>query len=486
MPQSPFASPESAQRWQFGIQGMLIFTLSVAIGASVSQTNIANWLTIFAVEQTDFRQPVEIVKTGFGGGMLAVAVFWLCLGLVYQIRDIQACLKANPGLEKARKAGGQFEIFWRVGIVALLLGSFLILFLVNMRILILPESGDHGWKVGAMLREAVLLLSLLIIIGSVPAKSGLKLPAILKHILGGLFYALAIYYVSKTLVHVLVAIACMGIDKAFPLQLSLCDPRHFARTLATFYRWSAISAIVVPLNFFFLRRLARQWPAGAGRRLLWSGLLALGIAENVRYVLWTMAVGYPTIAPFHAEIGGTVMWHSWIALVILTTISSAVPAYRMSAEPIDIAEDSKLAWRRNPRKYYHEQRTVLLLFAAALLWIMADIYFEARRNPSFPLSELGNLIYRASRIRSYWDFWNELFFFLMPALFLWFGLLLLTLHRAFARRIDPHDPQSQMPRLNWAKFTAVWLAMAAFTVCGLLALIWISFGLWFSPWYIGR
>lgn len=31
MPQSPFASPESAQRWQFGIQGMLIFTLSFGL-----------------------------------------------------------------------------------------------------------------------------------------------------------------------------------------------------------------------------------------------------------------------------------------------------------------------------------------------------------------------------------------------------------------------------------------------------------------------
>jgi hypothetical protein len=487
VPQSPFASPEnSRQRWQFSIRGMLLFTISVAIGASVSQINIAYWLTIFAVPQTNFRQPVEVIKTGFGGGFLTVAIFWFCLGLFYQIRDIFACLKSSPAIDKNQRAGGQIEIFWRVGVIALLLSYLLVLFLIDMRILILPESGDHVWKMGTMLREAVLLLLLMMIVGSVPAANRFRLPAIFRQMIRGAFFALAIFYVSKIITYVLVTIATWGYDTASSLEFSTCGPRFFVSTLKLFSGWSFVSAFIVLLNVFFLRRLARQWTAGVGRRVIWSVLLILGIAENAAYVIWTMTIGYPTISPYLAETGGPMMGHSWIALVVLAAILSGIAAYRLSVERNGKIKATELAWRLNPHKYYHERRPILLFLAAAILWILADIYFEARRNPSIPLTAVGNIFFARWFVFSYWNLLQNLFFFLIPVFFLWVSLFLLTLHRAASRRFDPLQFPGGLTCIDRAKFITIWLATLALMSIGALAWIWSNFGLWFNPWFGGR
>jgi hypothetical protein len=487
MPQSPFASSDSPrQKWQFSIRGMLIFTASVAIGTSVSQTNISNWLTIFATQRTDFRQPIEIIKTGWGGGMLATLIFWLCLGLAYQIRDLWICLNANPEIDKAQKAGGQIEIVWRAGLVALLIGYASVLFLVDMRILILPESGDHDWRMGSMLREAVLLSLLLILVRSVPAVHRIKLPALVKHLFEGILYGLVVYYLSKTLIFSLVNTAILGIDSSFPAKFSVINPRLYAHTIAIFHRWSLISALSVLVNLFVLRCLARQWSSGIKRRFFWSVLLIVGIANNFAFVIWFITIGYPTICPYLVETGGHVARHSWITLTILTAILTAVPAYRMTTERSVVAEVPAISWRRNPNKYYHEQRLILLLFVAVLLWIMADLYFEAKRNPEFPITEWGNLFFRGRFYRSSWDFIDALFFGIIPVLFLWLSLLLVILHRAFARRFGPNHPPAELPRINRTKFVTIWLATLAFTISGTLTLVWMSFGLWSNPWFCVR
>jgi hypothetical protein len=155
----------------------------------------------------------------------------------------------------------------------------------------------------------------------------------------------------------------------------------------------------------------------------------------------------------------------------------------MSTDRTPVTKTPEIAWRRNPNKYYHERWPILLLFAFAILWIMVDIYLEARRNPSFHLTEWG---FNFFTIRSYWASADIIFFTLMPTLFLWLSLFLLTLNRAFSRRFDPQQLLAELPCINRAKFITIWLAMLAFTVFGALAVVWMSFGLWFNPWFNSR
>jgi len=77
----------------------------------------------------------------------------------------------------------------------------------------------------------------------------------------------------------------------------------------------------------------------------------------------------------------------------------------------------------------------------------------------------------------------------------WFGdpvnclllsLVLLALHRAFSRRKDSKHPQAELPRINPARFVTVWFGTLAFVVSGALVLVWMSFALWFNPWWRGR
>jgi hypothetical protein len=70
-----------------------------------------------------------------------------------------------------------------------------------------------------------------------------------------------------------------------------------------------------------------------------------------------------------------------------------------------------------------------------------------------------------------------------PAGYLWLSLLLLSFHRAFAKR---DGFQSQLPRMSRAKFIAVWIATAVVMISGAFVLAWTSFALWFNPWFTGR
>jgi hypothetical protein len=73
-----------------------------------------------------------------------------------------------------------------------------------------------------------------------------------------------------------------------------------------------------------------------------------------------------------------------------------------------------------------------------------------------------------------------------PVNLLWLCLVFLALHRAFARRVDNKQPQSDLPRIDPARFVSVWFAALAFMISGALVLVWMSFALWFNPWWRGR
>ena len=106
MPQSPFAPAESVrQRWQFSIRGMLIFTVSVAIGASVSQTKLSSWVAFIPTDAFDQNKVPLDIKTGWCGGLIATLIFWLCMGIFYQIRDLWASLSTRCDLDNQQRWG---------------------------------------------------------------------------------------------------------------------------------------------------------------------------------------------------------------------------------------------------------------------------------------------------------------------------------------------------------------------------------------------
>ena len=130
----------------------------------------------------------------------------------------------------------------------------------------------------------------------------------------------------------MVELAVFSIDNAMPAQFSAINASLYPRYSHIFFWWSFSSGIVFGLNCYFLGKLARQWPAGTGRRIFWLMLLALGIANTSAFVIWTMTGGYSQISPCFEDSRGPIVAHCWIAIAFLMSILSAMVAYRMTAD----------------------------------------------------------------------------------------------------------------------------------------------------------
>ena len=490
MPQSPFAPAESARgRWQFSIRGILLFTASVAIGASVSQINLSSWMAFVSLDvYNEWRVPTDI-KTGFFGGSIAVLLFWCCFGLFYQVRDLRAWLAAHGSLPGEQRAGARFEIGWRICLLASFLLYAVMVYLVDQKRLVLAERGVRFWNVAEMIREAIFALLLLILVGSVPAARPRKYWAALVYLVRAVLGVCIIrffleYVLDDMAVCRLVEIATIGISNAFPLDLTPNGAILVRRYSRIFFWWTAASGVVFAFNYYFLSKLARQKKAGIGRRLLWCVLLSLGVLNTSVFAIWILTYGYPQLSPIFVEARGPIEFHCWIAIAVITVLLAAVSAYRMTADRRKIESAVAAAWRRNPDNYYHEWRLVLWLFAMAVAGLLAQLLYYQSTVPGLTLSNLQTFGYKRPpgfSLNLIPDWLNG-----RPVNYLWLALILLALHRALWPRGKGEQRQTELPRIELRRFFAIWLLSLLVILPGLFALAWLSFAVWYSPWYMGR
>jgi hypothetical protein len=236
--------------------------------------------------------------------------------------------------------------------------------------------------------------------------------------------------------------------------------------------------MIVIINWAILGRLARQWSTGFKQRLTWIVLLIAGVMFTSTFVIWLYACGLKEISPFLAESCNEAPLHYWISAALVIIVLVTIINYRLAVDRDQIVNMPLIKWRCNPNKYYHEWRAMLLLLMIIIAFYCLDAF---------------NLL-RILFSQIWWGFvpppnrsWTDIFYLLgIPINCLWLGLILLALHRAFARREDPRQPRSDLPRINPARFLTVWFATLAVTVSGALVLVWMSFAFWFNPWWRGR
>jgi hypothetical protein len=470
---NPSAPP--LNRWQFSLRGMFIFTLSVAVGASVVRCNMQSWLG-------NYGPSSYCMQVGLDGGLFAILLFWMVLGVIYQVRDLRSALLSNCNLIGEQRWGLRFEIFWRLAVTALLVMYVFLSFLIDMGAIKLLEWENLSvWEnltlrnIGAF-RVSVFILLLLVLVGSNPHIRREQTISILFRGLQLFAYMLAIVFclvrwMDYTAVPNLVHIATLGIDYSQPLKYTAINPNNYNFYASLFFWWSQFSVLIVAANWAILMRLARQWSAGFKRRFIWSGLLIAGIALAGSFVIWIETTGLNNFSPFLAEAGSDVPFHCWIAAALLILILATILTYRMAADYKSLAIAPQISWRQNPNKYYHEKRWLLVLLAVAIVWLRFEIFFYQK-----------NIIYHDPYTTNL--SLDELLF--QPIDYLWLSLLILILYRAFARRKDSAHLQTELPRINPARFVTIWFATLAFMISGSLVLVWMSFALWFNPWFRGR
>jgi hypothetical protein len=473
---NPSATPHN--RWQFSLRGMFIFTLSVAVGAAVVRCNMHSWLGTGKNEYD--------MKVGLDGGLFAILVFWMVLGLIYQIRDLRSTLASNHTLIAEQRWGLRFEIFWRLTVTALLAMYFFISFLIDIGTLTLSEWAGLGWMDISVFRVSVVILLLLVLVGSVPHIRREKPTSLFNRGLQLIVFMLAIVFclerwIDLTFLPYLIHLATIGIDKAQPLKFASVDPRYYNFYSSLFFWWSLSSGLIVVVNWIILKQFAQQWSAGVKRRLILSGLLISGVALAGSFVIWIETTGFNKLSPFLADAGSDAPFHCWIAAALLILILASILTFRITADYNSLATSPQVSWRQNPNKYYHEKRWMLVLLAVAIVWFHFEIYFYQKDVAAKSMLAAGFNYSRPLSLQELLESW-----FGLPTDYLWLSLILLSLHRAFARRKDPEHHQAELPRINPARFVSVWFAALAFMISGALVLVWMSFALWFNPWWRGR
>ena len=492
---NPSAPPHN--RWQFSLRGMFIFTLSVAIGAAVMQEKVRGILGSSpspVVQEKARAEPVpsssveRLFSVGFCGILLVILAFWMILGILYQVRDMRSTLVSHPDLHLDYRWGLRLEVFWRLLVAALMSFCILMVFLLNQRIVSLPIPDDLSYTKNGFIPDSVPPMLLLVVAGSVPYVRRKESSSLLHRVLYLIFCLLAgafcvELWVDSTFIYHLVHLATIGIDYDQPLQLSSIDPRYYQVRTNLLFWWSISSSIVVVINWLILVRLARQWSTGFKRRLTWIVLLFVGVLASSAFLIWLYGGGLKEISPSLAETPNQVHIHYWLSAALLIIVAVTIVTYRLATDRGGMADPPIVQWRRNPNKYYHEWRTVLLLLIIAI----ASYFLDGVGILHQTVSQIWLRLFPDAFAPSFKS-WSDISYGLigMPIPCLWCAVVLLALQRAIARRPDARHPASDLPRINPAKFVTIWIATAVVTVSGALVLVWMSFGFWFNPWWRGR
>jgi hypothetical protein len=397
--------------------------------------------------------------------------------------DLRQFLIVHPQLDREQRAGLRFEICWRAATIILLLFYAATMLLYYQKLLPLQDTEEILLSIfggGTALRETVLVLLMMLIVGSVPFVPRKPrwswLHAIVNLVACICAIGLCLYlWLDHTSIHHLVHIAANGIDTATPLKYSLINPRQYPRDCSLYFFGSLISSGLVIFNWICLRRFAVEWTASGKCRGFWLGSFLLGIASVSGFLLWFYGVGFKRISPFFAEVGSPQPYHYWVAVGLMFLIIVTALTYRMAVKKYSPTNDAQphLSWRENPNRYFHEWRTYLVGLAAM------DVGFRMYGIIQPYLNQAGG------RPMSFWQILAYGYVYL-PTGCLWLALVILALSRALARRPRADDLQSGITRLNRVKFVAIWLATAYWAFSSSLMLVWMSFGLWFNPWFGSR
>ncbi len=418
----------------------------------------------------------------FSGALIAILVFWMSLGIIYQICDLRSAIILYPTLNADQRCGLYIELFWRVAALALIIIYSVISFLLDRKNITFADW--DFWFPEGTARLCVVLMPMIILVGSVPRglpKTRSKLYAILEpiaYIMAALFFFERCF--DDTLIPYLVHIATIGINNAQPLKYSAVNPQLYNYYASVFFWWSILSLLIVIANYVMLRSFANQWKLGSKRRLFWLSFLVVGIMAGYAFVIWTTRYGLYKLSPFFAETWGNSPWQCWAASALLMVILTTLITYKMSVRLEPAVEESLIIWWKSFDKYYHEKQWILILLAISIIWFHYETYFALQGSMRKMYASMG-LTMPAFTLRELIESW-----FNNPADYLFLCLVILSLHRAFIRRKVNILSIRRLPEFNLNKFIVVWITSAGVIISGAIVIVWMSFALWFNPWFRGR
>jgi hypothetical protein len=435
--------PGRRRLFQFTLGDLFVAMFGICVGASIRVPNV----------------PLTAL-------MLAAVMFWFVLGVGNQIRDLWGAFHGRPELSHNQQWGWRLAVFWRIGVVCLLIGCYLVAQLLNHRLLHLPEGEVNSLVFGATLRVSVFYLTLVIIMSSSPkprAHWRQTWWATAMEIVGLLAGMLLTFLVAANgmCTAAMVEFSIRGILAAQPVQFFDADTAAYLADRSSFFWFSLCATASIPAAFVLLRRLAQSWDCSRRQRWLWGGLALLAVSLSGLYPVWLATTGFGRVSPYLERAMQLGPLHRWISAAILLVIAVTALTYRIASSPLRPSV-SEISWRKHAHTYYYERAPVLAILAiAALLNLAGEVRLV--RSCSLPWYELCN----------------------QPLVFLVAAVILLAMRGILVsfRRSAPSAP-GEILELPLGLFCTVWTATFLLILTGLTTLAGFGFAVWLSPWYL--
>jgi hypothetical protein len=433
-------------RLRFSLGGLMACVFAIAVGLTEARQGGAAWFD----------------------GLFAAVAAWGAVGLAQQARDLRRYFHGDQTLNALQRSGVRFAISWRLAVVALLLGSFVLNQAeVTGRVSVLGRH-DDSFHTGQLLRSAAFFLLLLTMatpggIHKSPFSIARKLVQAAA-ILAGTILGL-IVWCDEMLIPFLVHIACEGISGLTPARFlePRIVPSLWSRSAPFFYA-SLTAAVLSALNFALVPKFAQE---SANRWRFYVIFFALSLSATYALAIWLATVGLRQASPYLYAGRPSHRTYIWVLASLVIGLTTAHLSVRWSASRWNDADISNSDWRHG-RRYVHEGlfwRVLLAIAAGGSLCHEAAIMYQFNFGGRWIADLLAEVMTNPKSL-------------LM--LVLWLIAFGAVLARLAGR---PVLPLQGVTALSAKKFTLVCCALVAAAVPALIAIAALSFALWLTPWY---
>lgn len=364
------------RRLRFSLGGLMACVFAIAVGLTESRHEGAAWFD----------------------GLFAAVAAWGAVGLAQQARDLRRHFHGDPTLNAVQRSGVRFAISWRLLVVALLLGCF-VLNRANLAVRV-SASDQEVDSLICYLTDQLCCAAFVLLLLTVAATGRIrKSPSSIAKklveaaaMLAGTILGLIVWCGEMQGFH-LVHVSCEWVT-GVPARLldPPIVPTLWSRSAPFFYA-SAAAIVLSAINFALVARFAKASRRSLQRLL---GFFLFSVAATYAVAIWLATAGLRQTSPWlHA--GRTAHPpYVWMLALLVLGLSTAFLAVRWSLVPWSDATASNNDWRRG-RRYVHEGLFWHLLLA---IGAGASLYYKAAYLLRWISDSVGFALFLAMRSRT--------------------------------------------------------------------------------------
>lgn len=445
-----------ATDFRFTIRGLMLLVVFVALGAMVVRQDLSRW----------------------HNGLLVVAVCWILLGIVNQVRDLTNSWRL-PGNSSWSARGTLLIAIARRTLVALVLMGYLLWLGFH------PPSMHSEWYTRQMswlgwgMADCVFVLAIMsAMLFRSPSRDFIRSRwlRISRDVLIGIVGCVWLFYLyrNRLFIHELVQRAIRGWLSGLPfagISGSLMSGNAHDQWVRASLASAMIAGIAIVATFVCMNRLIAGWSRNGRSQLSWLVLLGASLGIAAWEIVWAATSGLPSVEFYFGEAierpAAINLFTGGIILLLFTT-----EATLRLGQVEDQATGREIQWQFRPEAYHHERQAALALLVVAITGgMVTDILW---RGEEYGIVEFGPTWWQT--VRS-----SVPLLMLDSATILKVACVLLAVHVFWWQRSSTQLAEEPMPLIVFPKFCVLWLSILGTTVLTIATLLWLYYTVCLMP-----